>query len=319
MSIEIRPYQPEDAPAVVALGNLTEPEYPLTESEFQWVEQNREARIRWARWVALSHGKVVGKGEYGQDAGMYHPHRFHVEVGVDPDYRNQGIGSALYNTVTTALEEYQPNLIRASAQEHRPESLQFVAKRGFVETMREWESRLDVTSFDPEPFRDHQAKFASGGLRIQTLAELATDPNRNEKLYHLENALEQDVPSTYDPTPRPFEEWVKRSFENPWLLPDAWFIALDGDQYVGYSALGRTEAGPWLDTGLTGVLRSHRRRAIALALKLRAIEFARKVGAPEIRTWNATTNEGMLSINVRLGFVRQPAWIEYEKRLRPDE
>jgi GNAT superfamily N-acetyltransferase len=53
----------------------------------------------------------------------------------------------------------------------------------------------------------------------------------------------------------------------------------------------------------------HRRRGIALALKLAAIDYARRVGAPIIRTDNDSTNTGMLAINSRLGFVRQPGWI----------
>ena len=74
------------------------------------------------------------------------------------------------------------------------------------------------------------------------------------------------------------------------------------------------EARPHLlYTGLTGVRRSHRRKGIALALKLRAVDYARRHGIEEVRTWNASTNEGMLGINIRLGFQRQPAWIDFVK------
>ncbi len=31
--------------------------------------------------------------------------------------------------------------------------------------------------------------------------------------------------------------------------------------------------------------------------------------------WNATVNEGMLGINVKLGFVRQPAWVTFVRKL----
>ena len=201
MSIQVRPYQLDDLSAVVALNNLMEPEYPQTETEFRWGEENREARIRHARWVALCGEELVGVGVYGQSAGMYHPTRFYVEVGVQPDKRSQGIGGALYNTVTGALEEFEPTVLCTCVRETRPESLQFVARRGYLETMREWESRLDVTAFDPEPFEEHQDRFAAGGIQIRTVAELESDPDRNEKLYHLENALEEDVPSVYAATP----------------------------------------------------------------------------------------------------------------------
>jgi RimJ/RimL family protein N-acetyltransferase len=98
-------------------------------------------------------------------------------------------------------------------------------------------------------------------------------------------------------------------------MAEGYFLALDNGQYVGLSTLWASQGVPDLYTGLTGTLRSHRRRGIALALKLSAIDYARSIGTPRIRTWNATGNEGMLAINEALGFVKQPAWIEYALEL----
>ena len=77
------------------------------------------------------------------------------------------------------------------------------------------------------------------------------------------------------------------------LVQDAWFVALDRGEYVGMTEFLSNQADPDLfDIGVTGVLRSHRRREIATALKLRGIEFAQKRGIRELRTWNASNNEG---------------------------
>ena len=124
-----------------------------------------------------------------------------------------------------------------------------------------------------------------------------------------------------DPLTKPtFEHWQKTVLENPNLLPDAWFIALDGDRYVGESTLLKSRADPnVLYTGATGILREYRRRGIALALKLRAIRYAKSVSCPQIRTWNETNNRAMLSINEALGFVKQPAWISFAKTLKEEE
>src|SRR5262249_28262313 len=65
----------------------------------------------------------------------------------------------------------------------------------------------------------------------------------------------------------------------------------------------------------TGVLREYRRRGIAMALKLRAILYAKSAGYSRIKTWNEQGNRPMLSINEALGFIKQPAWIAFAKKL----
>jgi hypothetical protein len=78
-------------------------------------------------------------------------------------------------------------------------------------------------------------------------------------------------------------------------------VALDGDEWVGFTQLWRSTASPEL---YTGTQRSHRRRGVALALKLWSIEFARALGTPVIKTCNEQNDRGMLAINERLGFVK---------------
>jgi len=62
---------------------------------------------------------------------------------------------------------------------------------------------------------------------------------------------------------------------------------------------------------LTAVHREFQGHGIAAALKLRTIAYARMHGFREIRTFNSSRNEPMLAINTKLGFIRQPAWIDF--------
>jgi hypothetical protein len=55
-----------------------------------------------------------------------------------------------------------------------------------------------------------------------------------------------------------------------------------------------------------------------MALKVRSLAWAKATGAPEVRTWNESNNQGMLAINIALGFVRQPAWITYLKAIQDE-
>jgi mycothiol synthase len=68
-----------------------------------------------------------------------------------------------------------------------------------------------------------------------------------------------------------------------------------------------------LRTGLTAVRRAYRRRGIALALKVRSLEFGKANGYSSVQTENESNNRGMLAINDELGFVKNPAWAHYLK------
>ena len=104
------------------------------------------------------------------------------------------------------------------------------------------------------------------------------------------------------------------------LVQDAWFVALDRGKYVGMTELWSNQADPELfDIGVTGVLRPHRRRGIAMALKLRGIEFAQRRGIRELSTWNASHNEGILAVKRQLGYVRRPAHIAFVKEVRAED
>ena len=97
-------------------------------------------------------------------------------------------------------------------------------------------------------------------------------------------------------------------------------MALDRGKYVGMTELWSNQADPELfDIGVTGVLRPHRRRGIAMALKLRGIEFAQRKGIRELSTWNASHNEGILAVKRQLGYVRRPAHIAYVKEVRAED
>jgi GNAT superfamily N-acetyltransferase len=319
--VTIRPFAPEDYAAAVAVSNAVYTEYANTVDEWRYSDEHRDPKCYFARYVAERDGAIVAIGECGQSAGMFHPRKFFVGVTVHPDWQGQGIGTSLYDHITTSLEFASPISLRSNTRAAWPHSLRFLAARGYKEEMRSWESRLDVAAFDPTPYADAEARTIAHGIDLTTYAGLAGDPDRDRKLFDLDMALARDVPSPEPFTPVSFEFYADRVLRDPDLLPDGWFVAVDRatGQYVGMCQLWHSQASADLYNGLTGVLRSHRRRGIALALKLRSIAYAKTLGRPTIKTWNESNNRAMLSINEALGFVKQPAWIDFVKVLRPDD
>jgi GNAT superfamily N-acetyltransferase len=316
MPLEIRPFQDSDFGEAVRLSNLVEPDYPTTEEEWRHWDAERHPKIRHGRFVAHLEGVLAGVGQFSQSNENYDPRKFDLEVSVHPELRRRGIGAALFEQVVQTIEPFEPIQLLMGVREDRADAIRFVTSRGFTENMREWESRLDTRTVDGELLVGCRERLREHGLEIRTLAELqASDPEWGRKLHALKTAIDRDIPSVDPATETDFDHWLQAMQKNPNLIPEARFFAVDGDRLVGESSLFRPLAGQYLDTGVTGVLPEYRRRGIALALKLCAIQYAREQGVAEIRTWNATTNQAMLSINVALGFVRQPAWIFFTKQL----
>jgi mycothiol synthase len=320
MQAVIRPFEEADYSDWVRVFAEVFPDQPFSEEEARHHDRHRDPRCLLERFVAEwgepGTRTVIGGAEISQSATSFHPRKFRIELFVSPAWQGRGIGRAFFAKIQERLTPRDPLALATWTQESLPRSLRFLQDRGFVEVLREWESRLDPSAFDPAPFADVEPRVLAQGLTIHTLAELrAADPDCNRKLYEAIWKIEEDVPRS-DPefTPPAFDAWLERHLANPNLLPEAQFIAVHQGRYVGISQLSRMQASPDLDTGLTGVLPEYRRRGIALALKLRAVAYARRVGAPAIRTWNETRNRGMLSINERLGFVKEPAWIEFVRR-----
>jgi len=314
----IRPFTPKDYPALARIANAAAPDYPSSVAEMEFCDARRDAKCRQGRWLIERDGQAVGYGEYSQRSSSYHPRRFQVNVIVQSDCQSQGLGKALYEQVMSALIPFDPLSVRARTREDRVRSVRFLRDRGFTEDMRAFESRLDLAAFDPAAWSDAVARVRASGIEFKTLRELENVPGHWQKHYEMGEEISADVPSAEPRTRQDKEVWRKR-LENPGLLPDAYLFAVKGADYAGVSMLFSSQEDHDLHTGLTGVRRPYRRQGVALALKLETLAWAKKNGYLQVKTWNESNNLGMLGINGRLGFVRQPAWLDMVKVLKEEE
>jgi GNAT superfamily N-acetyltransferase len=316
--LRIRKFDGSDADyqAIVKIDNVVWPEFQATIENWKHWDGSRDSKYRFQRWLLESDGRVVAFGATGDRSWAYQPGQYFVNLNVLPEEEGQGFGSVLFNHLLAEALAMEPKPVRITThtREDKPRGVRFLEDRGYTRSMRFPRSALDVTLFDPAPFAAKLAQIQQSSIEITSLALLMQrDPEWMRKLYDLEWELVQDVPYHDELTRPEFEVFEKGVIGNPNLLPEAWFIAVDGERWVGMSALWRNPGNPKrLETGLTGVSRDYRRRGLATALKVTAIEYARGRGIEEIETDNEENNP-MYQINLRLGYVPQPANLDYVK------
>lgn len=316
-----RLFAPGDYEGYQALANRCYADYPSAVEELKHRDEIRDHTKHFRRRIVVEEdGRIVGSGDLSHAQWNFHADKYHLEVMVDPDARRRGLGTAIYEDLLRVARERKAIQLVAGVKESMTDGVEFAAHRDFKESKRDWESRLDVNAFDPSAFAEAPRRVAAAGITITTLAaELARDPERIHAVYELDCDCARDVPATDAFTPLPFETWRKETLESPTATPDAWYMAVDASgRYLGVSNLWRSIEDPsFIWQGLTGVRRDARGKGIAMALKLRTVEYARANCIREIKTWNDQRNRPMLRINEAMGFAKQPAWIEVRRDLSP--
>ena len=316
----IRPFEKKNTEyeAIFAVEKAVWPENPTTVAEYKYADTTHNPEHFKERIVVEKNGRIVAFAGYGIVWWMSDQGRYRLGITVHPDYERQGIGTAVYKHMLTRLNEQpiKPKILECGTYQHKPQSIRFIEKLGFTLAMRWIISTLDVPNFDVTQFAELRQKIVSQGIVIRNVPEqMDHDPDWQTNLWELDWALTLDEPQTSEPQKLPFEEFVKRYIDAPQMIMDAWYVALENGRYVGMTQLESNESDPTrYSTGFTGVVRSHRRRGLATALKTYAIEYAQQQGIQLIRTGNEENNP-MYDLNRALGFTDLTANLAFEKQL----
>lgn len=310
----IRPFEPtdKDYQTLVDLKHAVWPFLHFNIAMFKARDEKLGENLL-ANWVAEVENDVAGIGialdpEETQEADFY---RLHVEV--FPEFQGRGIGTALFERLEDELLGRGAKILAVQGHETQPQGIEFLERRGYVSKLREHEFRLDLNGFDVSKFAWVTDKIAEYGIRIITLSQLKRESStwlHDWRILH--NAILQDVPTTVPWGTETDEDFAKNHAYNS-LDEDGVFFALDGTYLVGVSVIEKRSPQVY-EQHITGILPEYRRKAIAKALKLKTIEFAKAHGATTITTLNEENNP-MLKLNLQLGFEQLPAWVYFLKEI----
>ena len=212
--------------------------------------------------------------------------------------RRLGAGTMLYQAVSRWARDRSLDALWAPAEENDPESLAFAERRGFVEVERHSRMVLDLASIE-EPL-----VVPPAGIEI---TRWAGRPELARGIYEVAAQAYADVPGAEQDEMEPFEDWLAHDMSGSGDRPEATFVALAGDEVVGYAKFSLTHARPTVAShDMTGVKRAWRGRGIARALKCAEISWAMHSGFQQLETSNEVRNEPMRRLNAQLGYRAAP-------------
>ena len=178
MEFNIRPFRASDYQPVLMIMKAAVPEVPVSEEELRNRYENRGPNIKFKRWVVVFNGNVVAYGFYDQSSQINNQKALLIYEAVHPDYQLKGIGSALYDRVTAALDKLNVQIVGTFALENKSRSIAFLKARGFREDQQDQHEALlflNLASSSSLSYAEIEEKLQSQGFTIKTLKELQSD------------------------------------------------------------------------------------------------------------------------------------------------
>lgn len=289
------------------------PERPYSPQEFMRKDAMRGAEFRYQRWVGEVSGKpicVLGLGDYHW---AHRPGRVAFDWHMAAEDVEAALPRVLEQVERYTADEAADEVNAWTRDDHMPSNLLFETQ-GYRVAERIPMSALSPAEFDDRPYHESRRRLEAEGIRFTTAKALEDEGFDWLPLqYEASWEMVQDIPSPHPPTRISYEHFLTILSDLTMYPRQTLFIALHEGRIVGYSRLTPLAAAPsvW-ETGLSGTVRSHRRRGIISVLKAMAIATARENSVERIFTDNNDQNP-MYELNLRLGFQTLWTWVHWIK------
>jgi GNAT superfamily N-acetyltransferase len=309
-------YTDEEYEHALRLRNAFQPDEPSSVKIWRYWDKVRLAEILFQRLLARdAHNQLIALGEIEESSPARET--FSLSLMMYPAAWSTDLPDTLLHRLLESIAQHGNIRLRTVAAEDDKGKLAFLHRYNFKTVMRSPVSTLDVSSFDSGPYESLTQRIKQDGFELgKPPGNWQHDPVWQQRIFDLYWMLLQDTPHYETRIKPPLARFVQAELRHPNFLPGGYFLALDDQQLIGMTSLvkrgGATEV---LGAGLTGVIRSYRRRGLATALKVKAIKYAQSLKARRLATDNEENNP-MYLLNQRLGFTPQPARLHLETQIQ---
>jgi mycothiol synthase len=277
-----------DLEAMIAVRSAADPDRPPPRKEN--LRHSLSSLAGLVYLVARLEGEPAACGFVYPDPPDY----AEAHLVVVPHARNRGIGSAMLHEIGAAACAAQKRELQGEVSEDDELSRGYLERRGYRIVGGEKAVALDLAAVQtgsPSP---------PAGIRIVTRAER---PDLTDALYPIGAEGAADIPG--EPGEPTYEQWRANDIDRPTREAELCFIALHGDEPVGYATLDNYGRDAF--HGLTTVKRDWRRRGVATALKQAQIAAAKEAGFRRLVTGSEERNTPMRNLNAKLGYKPEPS------------
>jgi GNAT superfamily N-acetyltransferase len=281
---------------------------------FTWNEQdvvNNVARFPedrpMLRLVVEDAGEVVAYGRVCEVAPNPRG-AFQGEAIVFPEHHRRGIGREIVARLEAYAREKGARCLLFLVPERHSGSIAAAERCGYSRRTHYYQSVIDPQSFDAGRFVGATERARESGFVLTSLAELPQGDELDRAYYDAVHASDLDTPfMDYFGWPD-FDDYKRMAMNVQWFDRAGVFVALKDGVIVGVSTVnkGSGEFNGEMFVEYTGVLREHRGKGLATALKVLAVGHAKSIGGTMLRTENNDANPAMRAVNTRLGFVESP-------------
>ncbi|MBZ4418509.1 GNAT family N-acetyltransferase [Myxococcus sp. RHSTA-1-4] len=261
----------------------------------------RETQVGRVDYVLRRDGVPVGAAFVRPPAGGSGGTCAVAGLWVRREHRCQGLGSELHRTLSAHARGFGMTELEVEAYESQEDALRYLGRRGYREVARHTELVLELEGLPLPQVRPPE------GVRI------VPRTGRDDLLpgmYRVALEAIPDMPVDAADDVGTFEDWRASDIDRPIHTPDLTFVALHGDEVVGYAVLQRGRNGVAFHS-LTGVKRAWRGRGIASALKRAQIGGAIQAGFKRLVTENVLENAPIRHLNEVMGYRPLPGAVVF--------